>query len=315
MNTLEAELSDLHDHGLIDAATAARAVALERREIFSVYAELRAAMYGAVLLLTTGVGLLLREQFTHLGPPAIIVALLVASAACYGYALRALWHGRRHTVVADYVLLLGALLLSADLAYAESCFDLLGAHWSWHLLLLAALHATTAYVFGSTLLLAVALTALAGWLGVTTRAGSLLAVADLAAEVGVRGFVAAAAIQLWRRADRTLRPATKFTDVFDHYAAHLAFWSALAWCSHDAWRLAGFVALITLAVWAIWHGLARHSEAFVVYGVSYGALGLCIVATAIVHGATDVLGLILLIVLGAAFALWQLHGLLRGGGR
>ena len=46
---------------------------------------------------------------------------------------------------------LAALLASAALAYAERQFTLLGSLWSWHLLLLAVVHAAIAYAFASPL--------------------------------------------------------------------------------------------------------------------------------------------------------------------
>ena len=48
----------------------------------------------------------------------------------------------------------GTLLASAALAYAERQFTLLGPWWSWHLLLLAVVHAAVAYAFSSPLVLA-----------------------------------------------------------------------------------------------------------------------------------------------------------------
>ncbi len=310
MNSLEPELLDLHTGGAIDSATATRAVALERREIFSLYGELRASMYCGVLLLTSGVGLLIKNNGLGLGPAGIIAVLGLAAGGCYGIALRARFMGRRHTVVADYVLLLGALLLSADLGYAESEFHLLGAHWSWHLLLLTLAHAAAAYAFESPLLLTAALTTLVGWLGVTGGTVNLLGFSQMTAVMAIRGFVAAAVVLAWRMLDRR-RPGTRFSDTFDHFCANLSFWAALAWCTLDSWRLAGLCIVALLAVISIWRGLRSASEAFVVYAVGYSALALAWVVVSCVRDSVLGMTLVLLIVTVAAIVLWNLHRRLR----
>src|SRR5689334_3536649 len=111
-------------------------LATGRPAVFSLFGELRAASYLAVALITTGVGILIKNNADRIGPLAILGALLVAAAACYAFAVAR----PQRTVVADYVLLLGALLVSAAVGYAESQFHLLGPNWSRHLLFLALFH-------------------------------------------------------------------------------------------------------------------------------------------------------------------------------
>ena len=55
-HTLEPELRTLHAEGTIDDATAARALARDRREVFSLHHELRATLYAGVLLVMAGRG-------------------------------------------------------------------------------------------------------------------------------------------------------------------------------------------------------------------------------------------------------------------
>jgi hypothetical protein len=131
-------------------------LAAERRELFSLFGELRAASYIAVALVTTGVGIVIKNNADRIGPMTIIAVLLIAAAACYAWA----WRPSR-SIAGDYVLLLGALLVSAALGYAESQFHLLGPNWSRHLLILALFHIATAYLCDSRLVLGAGLAALA----------------------------------------------------------------------------------------------------------------------------------------------------------
>ena len=111
--------------GVLTDEEAARPGRVARGELVSVRAELRAALYLGVLLLVSGVGLFLRENVDRIGPSAIAGAVGLASGACLAWAWRKAappsWGEAASTHAAfDYVLLLGALLAAADLAWVET---------------------------------------------------------------------------------------------------------------------------------------------------------------------------------------------------
>jgi hypothetical protein len=311
MHSLEPELRTLHAEGVIDDATASRAVALARGEVLSLHQELRVTLYAGVLLVMAGVGIILARNLDRIGPLAIAVAIALAAVACGMPAVRAKLAGRGITVAGDYLLLLAALLVSADLAYVERQFTLLGPLWSWHLLLLAVVHAAIAYTFASSLVLAASLAALAGWFGVGGTLGDVLHVARSTPELGARALACAAVIASWRYADRRARPGTPFSDVFDHFTANLAFWGAIAWCADWPWLAGGLPLLAALAYASGRRGLATGREAFLVYGTVYAAIGLCVAVLPSLEGITTSLGFVLLVVCATAATLWQLRRRLR----
>lgn len=310
-HTLEPELRALHAEGTIDDATASRALGLDRAEVFSLHHELRATLYAGVLLVMAGVGIILARNLDRIGPLAITLVIAIAALACGVPAVRAKLAGRAPTVASDYLLLLAALLGSADLAYAERQFTLLGPLWSWHLLLLAVMHAAIAYAFASPLVLAAALTALAGWFGVGGTLGDALHFSYTSPELGARALACAAVITAWRHADRRTRPDTSFSDVFDHFAANLAFWGTIAWCLEWPWLVAGLPLLAALAYASVRRGLDTGREAFLVYGIVYAAIGICVATVPRLHGMTTSLGFLLIVVCVAAGTLWQLRRSLR----
>jgi hypothetical protein len=311
MHTLEPELRALHADGVIDDATAARALARDRGEVFSLHLELRVAMYAGVLLLMAGVGVVLARNLDRLGPLVILLVIALVAAACAVPAARARLAGRSRTVVADYLLLLAALLVSAGLGYAERQFAMLGPLWSWHLLLLAVLHAVVAYVFASPLVLAVSLASLAGWFGVGGSASELMPFSDSTPALGSRALACAAMIAAWRHRDHRVRPDTTFSEVFAHFAANLAFWGALAWCLEWPWLAAGVPLLALLAFLSVRHALTTGREAFLVYGVVYATIGICSVIAPRLYGMTMTFGFVLVVVCVAATTLWQLRRRLR----
>jgi len=311
VHTLESELRELNEQGTLEDETASRAAALDCGEVLSLHGELRATMYAGVLLVMAGVGTVLARNLDRLGPLVIVLAIALAASACAIPAIRARLDGRALGVAADYLLLLAVLLASADLAYAERQFNLLGPLWSWHLLLLAVAGAAIAYTYGSALVIAAALTALAGWFGVGGSVGDVVHVAFSTPELGGRALACAAVIAAWGFADRHWRPGTRFSEVFDHFFTNLAFWGALAWCLEWPWLGAGLPLLAALAYASIRRGLENGREAFLVYGVGYAVLGICFVVVPRLDGTTATMAFVLMVVCVAAAALWQLRRRLR----
>src|SRR5437764_1504245 len=76
----------------------AAALAAERRDVFSLFGELRAASYLAVALVTTGVGIWLKNNADRLGPVAILTATTRptrrTSTSPRTSPSSARWHGR-----------------------------------------------------------------------------------------------------------------------------------------------------------------------------------------------------------------------------
>ena len=311
MLSLEAEIMELQAAGLVTGPVAQRAVALERGSVFSVYEELRVALYLAVAAILAGLGLVLKDHLERIGPATLVLALAVVAALCYAIALRTGQRRVERSAGGEYLLLLGALILSADLAYAEAQFHWFGAQWSWHLLVLAVIHGATAYYFESPLLLSVSVASLAGWLGVQGQTLSLVAWEQLLHQSGWRALSCAMLLLGWREAHQRLGGVRPFLGVLDHAACNLACWGALAWCVAGSTRMAGLAVLGVLALCAVRVGLRRGQELFVTYGIGYATFGLCVVEAQVIDGslATTIAALITVVV--AAALLWRCHGLIR----
>jgi hypothetical protein len=123
----------------------------------------------------TGVGIFIRDHHDRLGPVVIGSALAAGALACLFYAFRRLpcfsWGETVSPhLAADYVLVLGALLIASDLAYLERQFRFLGDRWPYHFLVVAIVYFVLAYRFDSRSVLSLALAAFAAWRGVAVGA-------------------------------------------------------------------------------------------------------------------------------------------------
>ncbi|MFI5198637.1 MAG: DUF2157 domain-containing protein [Thermoanaerobaculia bacterium] len=164
----------LREEGVLTEAQSDLLGRVARRDLVSVRLEVRSALYVGVLLLTTGVGIFVKENQDRIGPAAIGFGIGLAAAACLVWVWRRsapfAWAETASSHAAfDYVLLLGALLVATDLAYLETQLELLGPNWSWHLLAVAIFYGFLAYRFDSKMLLSLALASIAAWRGIAVN--------------------------------------------------------------------------------------------------------------------------------------------------
>jgi hypothetical protein len=311
MHSLEPEYRELHADGEIDAAAAARAVARERGTVFSVFQELRFALYASVAAITSGIAILLGRNLDRIGPVTLVLALAIVAAGCYGTAWRTRRRGETRSLGGDYLLLLGALILSADVGYAESQFHWLGSHWSWHLLILAALHAATAYVLDSRLVLSASLAALAGWFGIEGNWSTLLGIEGTPGREGIQGIVYGGTVLAWREVHRHLRGNPAFLYVLENFAANAGFCGALALCFARETRLAGLAVLMSAAMVSILKALRGNQEIFLIYGICYASLGVCCVEAQVFPFGLFAALLELATVVAGVTLLWVFHQRLK----
>ena len=305
MLNLAAEIEGLARDGVVPPAQAAALIARERREIFSIHPELRAISWAGAILVAGGAAMLLARNYDRIGPVLLIVAVAVAAAAAYGYAV---W--RRHTggtsLVDEYILLLGALLLSGDLAFAKGHFHLLDHGWPRHLLVLAIVHGLTAYYFDSRTLLSLSLAALAGWIGVEQRVETIF---DSTIETGIRALVCSAAILMWRAADVQRRASRSFERVFEHFAANLALAGAFMLVVDDDTRVIGVLLTIGIAAVVAWHGFRVGSESFVLYAYAYAVVAIDVLVVDVLSDDSVIALFLVLSSITAIAGLFMLHTL------
>jgi hypothetical protein len=176
---VEAAVERLRGQQVLSAAQADLFCRVARRELVSVHRELRFLLYAGILVTMAGVGLLVKENYERIGPLAIAAALTLAAAACLAWVHRNAppfsWGESPSPHLAfEYLLLLGVLLLGADLAYVEAQFTPLGSAWPWHLLIMSVVSAVLAVRYDSRVVFSVALSTFAAWRGVSValREGS-----------------------------------------------------------------------------------------------------------------------------------------------
>ena len=165
-------LADLEARGLLPPEQAAAIAQDERTRPFSLHQELRAALYLGITLLVGGLGVLLYQHLDEIGHGVIIASMFLLMMAGFGYAAR---HRQPFTwgqavapsFVPEYALLLGCLLFLALETYLQVQYNVFGSRYGLATILPAVLFLGLAYRFDHRGVLAMGITALASWVGVS----------------------------------------------------------------------------------------------------------------------------------------------------
>lgn len=282
--------------GIITGAQHDTLAALVRRDRVSVYLELSALLYLGVLFFVGGAGWTFREYVQDLGDGMILTALTLMVAATFYYCFsRAEPYDpgevESPNLAFDYVLYLGCLLLSTEAGYLEYRFEIF-RNWHHHLLIGAVVFGVLAYRFDNRFVLSLALSSLAGWLG--------LGVADVSAQSSdaVRftalfygAFIAGLGTWLYREHIKA-----HFLAVYLHLAANVVLAAAASGIGEPSMGLVYLAALVALSAAAVVLGIRFRRFAFVAYGTLYGYGGISYTLLAAVRAPT--LGFLYVVVTG-----------------
>ena len=290
MTTLD-RLRHWNQAGVIDDFQHGTLAALVRKERFSVFLELNALLYLGVISFVAGLGWTFRAYFTNLGDPFILAVFSLLFAGCLSYCFsRAAPYSYEEvespTLVFDYVLYLGCLILSAELAYIEFRFALFRGSWDAYLLMTTAVFALLAYRFDNRFVLSLALASLAGWFGLKVSSFGFRSPGSLRASALVYGtFVAVAGTTLYRQ---RLKP--HFLDAYLHIAANVVFAAIVSGLGDRSQGALYLGALIVLSGVAIVLGVRFNRFVFVAYGAIYGYVGISVKVLERVRHDTAILG-------------------------
>ena len=264
----------------------------ERRDVVPIGNELRALAWLGVMLIATGVGIVVKKHFDQIGPLAIAAVVAMAALSCYAFAV---W---KQSQLRDYVVLLGALLISADVGFIESQWHLLGSEWQRHFLLLAALHAAAAYYFGNRAVLSLSIAAFATWLGIEKRD-----IFSSETDFAYRAFICAAVLLIWRSVNRK----TDFNSLFEHFATNIAFWGTLTLTAASTTKYVGLLLTLIAAAGSLIYGLKGRRELFVIYAGVYALIAIDMVIVDLIHEGIFVAFYLLVSTIAAIAALFAIH--------
>jgi hypothetical protein len=272
--TIAARLDEWKERGTISPEQHTLLSGLSRREPFSLFLELNILLYAGILAFVAGLGWTVATWSQQLGDVLVTAILTAMLAACFWYCFsRAPAWSRAETpspsLVLDYVLYLGALIWSVDLAYVELRFNLFSGQPDLYLLLTAGLFFFLAYRFDNRFVLSLALSSLAGWFGLTISHWPSHQDASYRQYAILYGLLVGGAGAILQR----LRLKPHFFGAYLNIAANVLFWALLSGVfqreGYGLWLLCLLAACGAALAW----GLKRRQFSFVAYAAVYGYVG------------------------------------------
>jgi hypothetical protein len=267
-------LDQWRDDGIISPEQHAHLAGIARRERVSVYLELNLLLYAGVLAFVAGLGWTVTTWSHQLGDVLIVTALSAIFGVCmwYCFSRAPAWRPAETpsaNLAFDYVLYLGSLTWSVELAWLENRFHLLSGQWDLYLLATAGLFFFLAYRFDNRFVLSLALSALAGWFGLTISRWPTHQDETYRQYAILYGLTVCAAGALLRQ--RGLKP--HFHGTYLNIAANVLFWAILSGVFNRQGYGPWLAALLILCGGSLARGLKEREFVFVAYAAVYGYVG------------------------------------------
>jgi hypothetical protein len=288
--TILTRLEQWKERSAISPEQHAHLAGLSRGEPFSLFLELNVLLYAGVLAFVVGLGWTVSTWSQQLGDVVVLTILSTILATCFWYCFSRApaWspaEAPAPSPIFDYVLYLGCLVWSIELAYLENRFHVLPGEWDFYLLATAVLFFVLAYRFDNRFVLSLGLSALAGWFGLTISRWPAHQDAAYRQYALVYCLLVGIGGALLQR--RGLKP--HFLPTYLNVVANVLFWALLAGVfnrqGYGVWLLALLIACSASLAW----GLMRRHFIFVAYAAVYGYVG---VSSMFLRGVTDETGIL-----------------------
>lgn len=284
--TILTRLEQWKEQGAISSEQHARLAGLSRGEPFSLFIELNVLLYAGVLAFVGGLGWTVSTWSKQLGDVVVLAVLTAILGACFWYCFsRASAWSPSETpspdAIFDYVLYLGSLVWSVELAYVEDRFHLLAEQWDLYLLASAGLFFFLAYRFDNRFVLSLALSSLAGWFGLTISHWPSHQDATYRKYALLYCLISGGAgVALHQR---RLKP--HFLGTYLNVAANVLFWALLSGVFEPSWG-GWFCGLLLACGASLAWGLRRREFVFVAYAAVYGYIGFSAIVVRQLSGET-----------------------------
>ncbi len=310
--TIHTRLEQWKEQGVISPEQHSLLEGLSRGEPCSVFLELNILLYAGVLTFIAGLGWTISTWSEQLGDILVLAILSAILGACcwYCFSRAPAWSPAETpspSLVFDFVVYLGSLAWTVELAYLENRFRVFSGQWDLYLLPTAGLFFFLAYRFDNRLVLSLALSSLAGWFGLTISHWPSHQDAEYRQYAILYSLIAGGAGAILQR--RGLKP--HFFGTYLNIAANVLFWALLSGVFNREGYVVWLLALLAACGASLAWGLARRRFPFVAYAAVYGYVGVSSILIRGMTGDTAVLSyflftgaamLVMLVVIARRFA-------------
>ena len=305
--TILTRLEQWKEDGVISPEQHTLLTGLARGEPVSVFLELNILLYAGILAFVGGLGWTVSTWSQQLGDVLVLAVLSTMLAACFWYCFSRApaWSPAetpQPSLILDYVLYLGGLIWSLELAYIENRFHLLSGQWDLYLLGTAGLFFFLAYRFDNRFVLSLALSTLAGWFGLTISHWTSHQDETYRQYAILYSLIVGGAGALLQRLG--LKP--HFFGTYLNIADNVLFWALLSGVFNREGYWLWFLALLAACGASLAWGITRRQFSFVAYAAVYGYVGVSSIILRDMNDSTAILGYFFVTGIGMLLMLIQI---------
>lgn len=171
-NFSEVLLQKLYQKEFLDDNNLQEIAEYQKKGIFSLRSELLLVIYFSVILFTSGIGVIIYNNIDTIGHLAIIIANFIFMLVCFYFSFKKAKGYANDQVLFDnplydYLVLTGSLLACTFLGYINFQYEVFDESYAYVSLISAILCFFVAYYFDNRIVLSVAITSLATFIGIT----------------------------------------------------------------------------------------------------------------------------------------------------
>lgn len=228
----------LHAGGHLSHESLQKIKARSSGKLFSLYWELKIALYLGVLLVSCGLGILVYKNIDTIGHQVILFFIAAVCAGCFLYCFKKKISYSNARVLSpdpyfDYILLLGCLTFITFTGYLQFQYNVFGTRYGLASFIPMLVMFFTAYYFDHLGVLGIAITMLAAWAGIAVTPTRILQNNDFNSEtIILTGILLGVALIAagYFSVKRKIKPHFEFT--YSNFGAHALFISTLAAMFH-----------------------------------------------------------------------------------
>ncbi|ATP58375.1 DUF2157 domain-containing protein [Pedobacter ginsengisoli] len=246
--------------------------------LFSLHWEIKTLLYLGVMLLSSGLGILIYKNIDTIGHQVILLIIAAISAGCFFYCFKNKKPFSKELVKSpnsffDYILLLGCLSFLSFVGYLQFQYTVFGTNYGMATFIPMVMLFYIAYQFDHLGILAMGITNMAIWMGVSVTPKQLLLNTDFNSQTVILTYLFLGLLLLLAAHLSTHFNFKKhFRFTYQHFGVHLSFISLLAGYFFYYESGLSFLFIITLFALAFYiykNALKHHSFYFLLLVVLY----------------------------------------------
>nr|WP_068890186.1 DUF2157 domain-containing protein [Pedobacter panaciterrae] len=286
----------LFDEGCISETSFEKVKGTSRATLFSLHWEIKTLLYLGVMLLSSGLGILIYKNIDTIGHQVILLIIAAISAGCFFYCFKNKKPFSKDQVKSpnsffDYILLLGCLSFLSFVGYLQFQYTVFGTNYGMATFIPMVGLFYIAYEFDHLGILAMGITNMAIWMGVSVTPKQLLLNSDFNSQTVIFTYLFLGLLLLAAGYLTTYFSFKKhFRFTYQHFGVHLSFISLLAgyFFYHDSGlSLLFMVVLFALAIYIYKDAMKHHSFYFLLLLVIYTYIAISSLVLRVIFSIKD----------------------------